>query len=217
MSLTSDHLERFLQRLGEMERRQQIQALKENQPIFPVLTPPITDPLTQLPNRKAIIRLAEFELRYRQSAPLALIVFDVDDLKVVNGRFLLPGGDAVLRQLADVLANTLRSDEFVGRFGGDRFLVVAADTDREQAMVLADQIHASVKQTSFIYKEDVIAITVSLGVAVAEAGMASQPTNIDIACAEGGVSDELRPFILSASDEMEQAKRRRRASKNGAR
>src|SRR3954468_17046965 len=99
MSATGDHLERFIHRLGELARYP-----FDSSPTSLML--PITDPLTRLPNRSSIIGLAEREFRCRLSVPtpLALIVFDIDDFKLVNNSYLLSGADAALRQLGNLLA-----------------------------------------------------------------------------------------------------------------
>ena len=108
MSLTSDHLERFLDHIRKLDYHLNELALTSVDPAMiapflkvPELTLPITDPLTWLPTRRAIIGLAEREFRLvlANSTPLTLIVFDVDWMKEINNRYMLPGGDAVLRQL----------------------------------------------------------------------------------------------------------------------
>src|SRR5207253_4239769 len=68
----------------------------------------LTDPLTGLPNRRAMDRLAEKELRRRDRypSPLALGVIDVDHFKEINVRYLLPGGDQVLVDLGRCLTTS---------------------------------------------------------------------------------------------------------------
>jgi diguanylate cyclase (GGDEF)-like protein len=77
----------------------------------------LTDPLTSLPNRRAMDRLAERELRRRARfpGPLALLLIDVDDFKSINERYLLPGGDKVLAELARTLKDSMRTIDTVGR------------------------------------------------------------------------------------------------------
>src|SRR5207253_6999591 len=81
----------------------------------------LTDPLTGLPNRRAMDRLVKTELqrRTRHPAPLALLIVDADDFKSINTRFLLPGGDHALIWLAQLLAQTVRTVDSVGRIGGE--------------------------------------------------------------------------------------------------
>ncbi|MBI3822169.1 MAG: diguanylate cyclase, partial [Planctomycetes bacterium] len=81
----------------------------------------LTDPLTNLPNRRAMDRLAERELRRRERYPGALSIglIDVDHFKHINDRYLLPGGDQVLIDLARCLNGSVRTVDFVGRIGGE--------------------------------------------------------------------------------------------------
>ncbi len=136
----------------------------------------LTDPLTGLPNRRAMDRLAERELRRRDRypSPLAVGLIDVDHFKRINNDYLLPGGDKVLVDLAKCLQSSLRRDvDLLGRIGGEEFLVIAPETDMEGAPPLGERIRTTVESTPFHYKEYVIAVTVSIGFAVAEAGVAA--------------------------------------------
>jgi diguanylate cyclase (GGDEF)-like protein len=128
----------------------------------------LTDPLTGLPNRRAMDRLSERELRRRDRYPgaLALGLIDVDHFKQINSRFLLPGGDKVLTDLARVLGASLRTVDFLGRIGGEEFLVIAPETNHEGAVVLAERIRCNVEKHEFHYKEHTIPVTVSVGMAV---------------------------------------------------
>jgi len=133
----------------------------------------LTDPLTSLPNRRAMDRLAERELRRRDRypSPLAVGLIDVDHFKKINSRYLLPGGDKVLQDLAKCLFGSLRTVDLMGRIGGEEFLVIAPETNLEGASVLAERIRATVEAHPFSYKDEKIQVTVSLGFAVAETGV----------------------------------------------
>jgi diguanylate cyclase (GGDEF)-like protein len=135
----------------------------------------LTDPLTSLPNRRAMDRLAERELRRRDRypSPLAVGLIDVDHFKKINCDYLLPGGDKVLMDLAKCLQGSLRTVDSLGRIGGEEFLVIAPETSMEGAAVLGERIRSTVQNTPFLYKEHVISVTVSLGFAVADTGVAA--------------------------------------------
>jgi diguanylate cyclase (GGDEF)-like protein len=130
----------------------------------------LTDALTGLPNRRAMDRMAKSELRRRARypGPLALGLIDVDHFKAVNARYLLPGGDQVLIGLAKTLIGSSRTVDTIGRIGGEEFMVVAPETGLEGAAVLGERIRVAVETSQYIYKDIPIAITVSLGIAVAE-------------------------------------------------
>jgi diguanylate cyclase (GGDEF)-like protein len=133
----------------------------------------LTDPLTNLPNRRAMDRLAERELRRRDRypGPLAICVVDVDHFKSINERYLLPGGDKVLIDLAKALAGSLRTVDLIGRIGGEEFMVIAPETDMGGAMVLGERIRTTVEKTHFSYKDEPIQVRVSVGFAIAEPGV----------------------------------------------
>src|ERR1700722_5374847 len=111
----------------------------------------LTDPLTGLPNRRAIDRLAESEIRRRGRYPsaMALGFVDADNFKEINRRYLLPGGHQVLIDLARALNSSLRTVDTVGRVGGEEFMVVAPETTYEGAVVLGERIRSSVEKHPF--------------------------------------------------------------------
>lgn len=133
----------------------------------------LTDQLTGLPNRRAMDRLAERELRRRERypGPLAVGLVDVDHFKEINERYLLPGGDKVLVDLGKALMGSLRTVDLLGRIGGEEFLVIAPETTMEGAVVLGERIRTTVENSEFSYKDEPIAVRVSLGFAVADAGV----------------------------------------------
>lgn len=133
----------------------------------------LTDPLTGLPNRRAMDRLVKSELRRRARypGPLAVGIIDVDHFKRVNARYLLPGGDHVLVGLAKTLIGSLRTVDTVGRIGGEEFLLVAPETNREGAVALGERIRAAVENSHYLYQDVPITVTVSLGFGVAETGV----------------------------------------------
>ncbi|MFO0841232.1 MAG: diguanylate cyclase [Gemmataceae bacterium] len=135
----------------------------------------LTDPLTGLFNRRALDELAKFELKRhaRYPSPVALGLIDVDHFKGVNTRYLLTGGDEALRGLARVLTSTVREVDSVGRIGGEEFLVIARETGAEGAVALAERLRAAVEATPIRHGPHEIRLTVSVGVAVAEVGVAT--------------------------------------------
>jgi diguanylate cyclase (GGDEF)-like protein len=130
----------------------------------------LTDPLTGISNRRAIDRMAERELRRRDRYPSALTLglIDVDHFKAINDRFLLPGGDKVLIDLAKALGSSLRTVDILGRIGGEEFLFIAPETNMEGAIVLGERIRTTIEQTKFTYGDDEIPVHVSIGLAIAD-------------------------------------------------
>lgn len=163
--LNLDLEKRVLQRTKELEEANH--ELEQKNKMLEKLA--LTDPLTGLPNRRAMDRLAERELRRRDRYPgsLALALIDVDHFKEINARYLLPGGDKVLVDLGKALASSLRTVDLLGRIGGEEFLVIAPETNMDGAIVLGERIRSNVERTVFTYKEAIIPVRVSIGFAVA--------------------------------------------------
>lgn len=131
----------------------------------------LTDALTGLPNRRAIELIARKELlrRSRAPGPLAFGVLDADHFKRINDRFLLSGGDCALVALARTLQHTIRATtDAVGRIGGEEFMVVAPNTDAGGAAALAERIREAVEECQVAFHGHRIAVTVSVGFAVAD-------------------------------------------------
>jgi diguanylate cyclase (GGDEF)-like protein len=157
--------ERVQQRTRELEEANR--QLQQKNSMLEKLA--LTDPLTGVPNRRAMDRLVRSEQRRRARYPgsLALGVVDADHFKAINDRYLLPGGDHALVCLGQILADSVRSVDTVGRIGGEEFMVVAPETNLEGAVILAERIRAAVERSEIRYKDAVIRLTVSVGFAVA--------------------------------------------------
>lgn len=133
----------------------------------------LTDPLTGLPNRRAIDLIARKELlrRTRTPTPIAVGMIDADHFKAINSAHLLSGGDHVLTWLGGVLQNSVRGSDSLGRVGGEEFMVVAPATDPEGANTLGERIRSNVADGVTEYLGQRIQMTVSVGFATAPAEM----------------------------------------------
>lgn len=131
-----------------------------------------TDPLTGLPNRRAMDdRLQkEWHRAARYNAPLALLLIDIDGLKRINDERGHSGGDRLLRSTATAIQQTLRTTDFGARWGGDEFSIVAPHTSREAAERLAERllVHLAAQDGTLG------GVTASVGVAVFEPAHATQ-------------------------------------------
>ena len=127
------------------------------------------DPLTRTLSRKFLpaVMGREIVLAKRNDTPLSVVMIDVDHFKAVNDRYGHPGGDVVLRQVADLLLETVRPSDFVFRYGGEEFLIVLVETTPEQAMILAERVRAQfVGRRIAMPDQSHAEVTVSAGVAV---------------------------------------------------
>lgn len=106
------------------------------------------DELTGIANRRHLISLAEpaIQRARRQRAPLALLILDIDGFKEINDTHGHLAGDAILREVAETLSETLRESDLLGRFGGDEFVALLPDTRAEDAKWLIERLRAAVAE-----------------------------------------------------------------------
>jgi two-component system cell cycle response regulator len=125
------------------------------------------DALTGLSNRRAVMGElgSRFQLARRYGRPLSVVLCDLDFFKAVNDTHGHPAGDAVLRTFAEVMAQTFREPDLVGRIGGEEFLVLLPETDVEGAVVGAERLRKAMEATPVDIGGTLIRVTCSLGVA----------------------------------------------------
>jgi diguanylate cyclase (GGDEF)-like protein len=128
-----------------------------------------TDFLTGLPNRREFMgRLAEEEGRLQRdiSARAAVLLLDIDHFKRINDEYGHAAGDAVLRQLANLMREGQRKIDVLGRIGGEEFAVLLPGTALGAAAVFAERLRARVEQAPMQLDDGVtLHITVSIGIA----------------------------------------------------
>jgi diguanylate cyclase (GGDEF)-like protein len=121
------------------------------------------DPLTGIMNRVSFWRILEREIRRveRYHHPLSMIMLDIDHFKAINDSRGSAVGDQVLKTMAEEIKKNIREIDFFARIGGEEFLILAPETDRERAANLAEKIRGTVEGIAFAAAGPV---TVSLGV-----------------------------------------------------
>ena len=124
------------------------------------------DSLTGLWNRRAILESLERELgrAARQGTAITIVMGDLDLFKRINDTHGHPVGDAALRETARRLGGAVRGYDFVGRYGGEEFLIVAPGLDRVGAIELAERIRGRFADTPFVVSGQSLSLTLSLGV-----------------------------------------------------
>jgi diguanylate cyclase (GGDEF)-like protein len=136
------------------------------------LTAASMDPLTGVNNRSAmnstIIR--ETELARRHETPLCLIELDIDHFKQINDTYGHAAGDVVLKAIAKVIENCIRSCDIIFRTGGEEFILVLSNTRKKGALLLAERIRKTIEKYDFHYGEVKIPVTASLGISCYEKG-----------------------------------------------
>lgn len=125
------------------------------------------DALTGLLNRAAIRKqlCEELARSMRYDAPLSVVLFDIDHFKAVNDTYGHLGGDAALRHVGAVARSCARETDFVGRYGGEEFLMVLPHTAPEGALRAAERLRSALRSALVAYGDHDIRVTASFGVA----------------------------------------------------
>ncbi len=126
----------------------------------------ITDPLTKVYNRQFLYnKLPEEISRFtRYKTPLSLILFDVDYFKKFNDTYGHNAGDYILKNLATVVRQSIRSVDMLVRYGGEEFLILSPESAIDDAFAIAERIRQEIEKTEFLFEEKNLKITISLGV-----------------------------------------------------
>jgi len=127
----------------------------------------ITDGLTGLFNHRNFQEklAAEFRRLERFSAPLSLLLIDIDFFKKINDSYGHPAGDEVLRGVARVIRETVRSVDIPARYGGEEFAALLPGTNHEGALKMAERLRESIEKTRFPFEGKELRVTVSIGAA----------------------------------------------------
>ncbi len=132
----------------------------------------LTDPLTGIGNRRyAEITLQNrFDEISRYNWRFGLLFFDIDHFKQVNDDYGHAAGDAVLKAVADDLARNIRSFDFVGRWGGEEFIILLVNIDSRDILIeTADRFRMLVESSHIAFHDKRIQVTVSVGVTISHA------------------------------------------------
>jgi two-component system, cell cycle response regulator len=133
----------------------------------------VTDGLTGLHNRRYLETHLGimFDRAVSRGKPLSYMITDIDRFKSINDTFGHDGGDAVLREFANLLRRQVRGADLVCRYGGEEFVVVMPDTDPEVAARVAERVRAAVAERAFdLPSGRVVPVTVSVGISSLEGG-----------------------------------------------
>jgi two-component system, cell cycle response regulator len=137
------------------------------------------DALTGVWNRGALLDLlhSEIERALRAKTSTGILMLDVDHFKPVNDTFGHLTGDAVLREIARRIQRATRPYDATGRYGGEEFLVILPECDREQTLHSAERVRSAIAASPFVVDGREARLTVSIGATVAP-DFASSETEI---------------------------------------
>ncbi|MDI3358178.1 sensor domain-containing diguanylate cyclase [Pseudomonas sp. UYIF39] len=137
-----------------------------------------TDVLTQSSNRRHFFECAhrEFEKARHQGTPLAFLLLDIDDFKVINDTYGHQEGDNVLQRIAESGRAALRRGDVFGRVGGEEFAAVFPGCAPDVAMQVAERLQREIQRLSFSHGDQTFGITVSQGLT----SLTAEDKSIDI-------------------------------------
>jgi diguanylate cyclase len=157
--------------------KQEINELQEN--LEAVRTESLTDPLTQLANRKFFDITLEKAIAeaFERNEPLSLMLTDIDHFKAFNDNFGHLTGDQVLRLVAMAVRHNVKGKDTAARYGGEEFAVILPNTVLRAAVTVAEHIRRAVMAKELMKRstgEQLGRITISIGVATVRAGDTGQ-------------------------------------------
>ncbi|MEA2095685.1 MAG: tetratricopeptide repeat-containing diguanylate cyclase [Candidatus Cloacimonadota bacterium] len=125
-----------------------------------------TDPLTQLPNRRAVLEQIEYETaRFKRNAePFTIVISDIDDFKTINDAYGHDAGDKVLTTLSVLMKNTIRKQDICARWGGEEFLFLFPGTDKNGGKIISEKIRKDIEKEKIDYKGSSLSITMTFGI-----------------------------------------------------
>ena len=126
----------------------------------------ITDGLTAVSSRRYFLERLQEELVRSENFKynFALLMADIDHFKSYNDRYGHLVGDAILKELARVIKKNLRQIDLIGRYGGEEFCIVLAETTKEQAKIIAERLRQEIAKNPIKVYDEELKITISIGV-----------------------------------------------------
>ncbi|MCG8485761.1 MAG: GGDEF domain-containing protein [Clostridia bacterium] len=124
----------------------------------------LTDYLTKLYNCNAFHQYFEDLSKNDHHHPLSLAIIDIDNFKIINDTYGHLAGNAILKQLAEIFIDNVRDSDLVARYGGEEFAIIFPMTNLESAIATTERIRLIVEQNIFSFNDQVIGLTISIGV-----------------------------------------------------
>ncbi|MGO9481311.1 MAG: GGDEF domain-containing protein [Candidatus Kryptoniota bacterium] len=126
----------------------------------------LLDALTQINNRRAYDLQIRENLRrfHRNGEQFSLILMDIDHFKKVNDDYGHKAGDKCLKEIAKLIKSSVRQSDFLARYGGEELIAILPGSDAEGARNLAEKVRRRIENARFSYKDEIIPVTISLGV-----------------------------------------------------
>jgi len=126
------------------------------------------DALTKVPNRKYMAAIIESKIREFNAVnlPFGLLFLDIDDFKKINDTYGHDTGDEVLKMLTETTKSVLRKNDTIGRWGGEEFIIVFSDIERDGLKIVSDKIVKLVEASRLRQTKTEIGVTISVGATI---------------------------------------------------
>ncbi|QCD45324.1 GGDEF domain-containing protein [Campylobacter mucosalis] len=136
------------------------------------------DFLTKTATKRALMdEIRRIEDAYkRYGTDYSICFLDIDFFKKINDTFGHDAGDAILATVAMLFKKNIRKIDFIGRYGGEEFIVLLPNTALNDALVFAEKLRRAIESFKFIYKDERIKVTVSVGVATRSLNLSDSNT-----------------------------------------
>jgi len=123
------------------------------------------DTLTDLPNRRSFYKAFHhfFLLHKRNSNPMSLLFFDLDDFKNINDTLGHQIGDEVLKRIADIIKQNIRKTDLAARWGGEEFVITFIDSNMEEAKIIAEKLREQIETDILLHQITNQTVTASFG------------------------------------------------------
>jgi len=128
----------------------------------------LVDTLTGVNNRRFLEQRIgeELDRSQRDKESLACLFLDIDHFKQVNDNYGHQAGDYILTQVASVIKKMLRNNDVLARYGGEEFVALLSNIDQNRALDIAERIRESIKQLTLTFDEQIINVTISIGLSI---------------------------------------------------
>lgn len=147
----------------------------------------ITDPLTELYNRRHFFELAEkeFERVRRYGRTLSVAMIDVDLFKGINDTYGHQAGDVVLKAVAQIAAESIRKNDILARYGGEELIILMPETSHDNAMQAMERLRTTIENAEIVTPRGPVRTTISVGMSY--------------------INDETMPDLMKLIDQADQA------------
>jgi|GEM_PF-2322767 len=131
-----------------------------------------TDYLTKLPNRMAFIKTIEYKQQHQQiNGSGCIVMADIDFFKQINDKYGHAAGDFILVEISQMMREMIRQDDLIARWGGEEFIFYFEGKSAQHILPMINRIRETVEQTQFKFNQQIIPVTLTLGIGQNQPGL----------------------------------------------